>query len=155
MPASTAQRIATATRRSQAVAMHLAGADWQTIANRLGYASRGAACTDVTRALEIAAAEAIRDIEVLRQVDLARVDRLQAAYWTAALAGDTDAAKVVQWCIDRRAKLNGTDAPIKHEVVTIGAVEAAIAKLEAQIAAGGSGALPDRADQAGASLPSA
>lgn len=133
MPASPAQQRKTAQRRRQAVALRTAGADWDTIAERLGYASRGAACADVTRALEKAAAEDARDADVLRHLELARVDRLQVAYWPKALAGDADAARVVQWCINRRCRLTGLDAPVKHEVVTIGAIEAAIAALEAQI----------------------
>jgi hypothetical protein len=141
--------------------MALAGADWETIAERLGYASRGAAHTDVTRAMVRAAAEATRDADVLRQVELSRIDRLQLAYWIRALGGrvadgdeqlppDPDAAKVVQWCIDRRCKLLGLDAPTRHEVVTIGAVEAAIARLEAEI--GQSGDLPSGPAAAGPPL---
>ncbi|MFI7608899.1 hypothetical protein ACIBTV_27815 [Micromonospora sp. NPDC049366] len=133
MPASRAQQAQTAKRRRDAIQLRLAGADWDTIAERLGYASRGAACTDVTRAMEKAAAEAVRDADVLRQVELDRINRLQLAYWPKAIGGDTDAARVVQWCIDRRAKLTGLDAPIKHQVVTMGAIEAAIAELEAQL----------------------
>lgn len=136
MPASRAQQAETAKRRRDAIQMRLAGADWDSIAQRLGYASRGAACTDVTRAMVKAAAEATRDADVLRQVELERINRLQVAYWPKAIAGDTDAARVVQWCIDRRAKLTGLDAPIKHQVATIGAIEAAIAELEARMPGG-------------------
>lgn len=161
MAASKAQQAKTANRRRQAIAMRLAGADWDDIANRLGYASRGAACTDVTRAMEKAAAEATRDADVLRHIELARIDRIQVAYWMRALGGrepgtevvlppDPDAAKVVQWCIDRRCKLLGLDAPTRHEVVTLGAIERAIADLEAQL-----GAAPETADQPGAVPPGA
>jgi hypothetical protein len=142
MPASRAQQATTAERRKKAIAMRLAGADWDAIADKLGYASRGAAHTDVTRAMEKAAAEATRDADVLRQIELERINRLQVAYWPKAIAGDTDAAKVVQWCIDRRAKLTGLDAPIKHQVVSIGAIEAEIAKLEADLAAKAPAAWP-------------
>jgi hypothetical protein len=166
MPASRAQQAKTAERRRSAIAMALAGADWDTIADRLGYASKGAAHTDVTRAMEKAAAEATRDADVLRHIELARIARMQVAYWPRALGGrppeggavlppDPDAAKVVQWCIDRRCKLLGLDAPTRHEVVTLGAIEAAIAQLEQDLAAGGPGAVPAGADPAGAALPPA
>jgi hypothetical protein len=166
MPASRAQQTRTAERRRQAVALALAGADWDTIAERLGYASRGAAHTDVTRAMERAAAEMVRDADVLRQFELDRINRIQAAYWPRTLGGrqqeggpilppDPDAAKVVQWCIDRRCKLLGLDAPIKHEVVTLGAVEREIARLEAEIAAGGPRTVPGRTGEAGAATPPA
>ncbi len=169
MPASKAQQAKTAERRRQAIALHLAGADWDTIADRLGYASRGAAHTDVTRAMEKAAAEMVRDADVLRQTELARIDRVQVAYWPRALGQrdpvthevlppDPEAAKVVQWCIDRRCKLTGLYAPIKHEVVTLGAIEAAIAQLEEQIGqaeAGRPGAVPGGAATPGPALPPA
>lgn len=132
MAASRAQQAKTAQRRSKAIAMRLGGADWDTIAARLDYASRGAACTDVTRAMEKAAAEATRDADVLRHIELARLDRLQVGLWTRALAGDEGTVGTVLGIIDRRVKLLGLNAPLKLEGVTLAAIEAAIAKLEAQ-----------------------
>lgn len=166
MPASRAQQAKTAERRRNAVAMSLAGADWDTIADRLGYASRGAAHTDVTRAMQKAAAEMVRDADVLRHIELERIARLQVAYWTRAMGGrqadggpvlppDPDAARVVQWCIDRRCKLLGLDAPTRLEVVTLSAIEAAIAKLEAEIAERDAGAVPGRPATPRAALPPA
>lgn len=130
MPASKAQRTKTAERRSQAVQLRIAGADWETIARTCGYASRGAACTDVTRAMENATAEATRNADVLRHMELARLDRLQQAFWAAALKGDSEAARTVLGIIDRRCRLLGLSAPKKLEVVTLGAIEAEIARLE-------------------------
>lgn len=140
MPASRAQRTKTAERRSQAVQLRIAGADWETIARTCGYASRGAACTDVTRAMENATAEATRNADVLRHMELARLDRLQQAFWAQAIKGDNDAARTVLGIIDRRCKLLGLSAPAKVEVVTLGAIEAEIARLE--------GELPDLDDPA-------
>ena len=133
MPASKAQRTKTAERRSKAVKMRIAGADWETIASACGYASRGAACTDVTRALEAQTAEMLRDADVLRQMELARLDRLQAAFWAAAIQGDADAARTVFGCIDRRTKLLGLNAPERHEVITLTAMEAEIGRLEREL----------------------
>lgn len=134
MPASRAQQAATAERRAKAIAMYLGGVtDWQKIATTLGYASRGAAHTDVTRALERATAEANRNADVLRQQELMRLDRLQQALWTKALAGDPKATYAVLGIIDRRCKILGLDAPVRHEVVTLGAVEAEIARLEQEL----------------------
>ena len=132
MPASKAQRAKTAQRRSLAIQMHLAGADWDDIADKLGYASRGAAHTDVTRALEAATAQLNRDVDVLRTVELARLDKLQAAFWLRALQGDTDAARIVQGVIDRRIKLLRLEPAQRHEVITLSAMDAEITRLLAE-----------------------
>lgn len=115
--------------------MRLAGVDYETIAERLGYPSRGAACTDITRALEQAVAEQRHDLEVLRQQELARLDRLQAGVWAAAVAGETKSAETALKVIDRRCRLLGLDAPQRHEVVTMSVIDAEIARLEAELSA--------------------
>lgn len=133
MPASTAQRVVTAQRRRKAVAMRLAGADFETIATQLGYASRGAAHTDISRALESSLAEQARDAEVWRHELLLRLQRLQMAVWPAALGGDAKAADTALKVIDRIAKLTGADAPQRLEVVTMSAVEEEIQRLSKQL----------------------
>jgi hypothetical protein len=152
MPASKAQRTKTAERRAKAVSMKIAGADWDTIAEALGYASKGAACTDVTRALEAATAEQQRNAEVLLYLELARLDRLQRAFWPAALKGDEGAARTVLGCIDRRVKLLKLEPPQRHEVITLGAIEAEIRDLEQQMDARG---LSAEAIAAGLDMPTA
>lgn len=137
MPASKAQRAKTAERRAKAVAMRLAGVDYETIAQRLGYASRGAAYTDIDRALQARLVEQHQGADVLRQQELARLDRLQAAAWTAAASGDLKAIETVLKVVDRRCKLLGLDAPVRHEVVTLDAIDAEIARLTAEL--GGAG----------------
>jgi hypothetical protein len=133
MPASRAQRAKTAQRRTEAIKLRLAGVDFDTIAARLGYASRGAACTDINRALEQAVAEQTASADVLRHEELQRLDRLQAGLWTAAAGGDTKAVDSVLRIIDRRCKLLGLDAPQRHEVITMDAVEAEIKRLTAEM----------------------
>ncbi|MFC6090725.1 hypothetical protein [Saccharothrix lopnurensis] len=77
----TATRVQVARRRAEAVQLRVAGATWEEIAARLGYASRGAACTDVTRALAEAQAELNLAVSEWRQLHLAR---LEAAHRVAA-----------------------------------------------------------------------
>ena len=139
MGTSRAQRAATAQRRTQAIALRLAGVDFESIATRLGYASRGAECTDINRALEQSLAEQARDGEVLRQAELLRLDRLQAGVWTQALAGDPRSAEVALKVIDRRCKLLGLDAPARVELMTMGAIEAEIERLSAELGGVSSG----------------
>lgn len=47
----------------------------------------------------------------LRQLELLRLDQLQAAHYPAAMGGDAAAASRVLSIMDRRAKLLGLDAP--------------------------------------------
>lgn len=58
--------------------MRLAGASYQQIADELGYTSRGAACQDISRALEQAVAEQTRSVESYREEELQRLDALLA-----------------------------------------------------------------------------
>lgn len=111
MVASKAQRAKTAQRRSQAIALKLAGAEWQQIADTLGYADRGAACKDVTRALETYVAEGQAGAEVLRETELLRLDRIQRGHWSQAVGGDSRSADTVLKVIDRRCRLLGLDVP--------------------------------------------
>ncbi|WP_333746007.1 hypothetical protein [Streptomyces sp. IBSBF 2950] len=116
MPASKAQRAATAHRRSQAIALRLAGMDYATIAERLDYADRGAASKDVHRALEANLEAESAAVATLREIEVQRLDRLQAAAWAKAAKGDLKAIETVLKVIDRRAKLLGLDRPARTEI---------------------------------------
>lgn len=105
MGASKAQQAITAKRRSQALAMKVAGATYEKIATTLGYSSRAAACKDIQRALEEARKEQARDAGTLLAVELMRLDRLQAALWTGAIAGDHKVVDTVLKLMAHRARL--------------------------------------------------
>ncbi|WP_367134443.1 MULTISPECIES: hypothetical protein [Streptomyces] len=135
MPASKAQQAATAERRAKAIRLRLAGLDFDTIADQLGYASRGAATKDVIRALEKRVAEVSQQVEVLRQLRLQRLDHLHAAYWPEALQGNSKAAEIVLKIDQQRAKLEGTDAPQRVEVLSIDAIDEQIRLLTDQLTA--------------------
>jgi hypothetical protein len=111
MSASRAKRAQVAERRAKAIAMVLAGVDYETIADRLGYASRGAAHTDVDRAL----AANLTDLETsagsLREVQFMRYQRLLAAVWPKALKGDLKAVEGAARLVDRIVKLWGLAEP--------------------------------------------
>lgn len=116
MPASKAKQAQVAERRKKAVAMKLAGADWDAITNTLGYPDRHTACKDVRRAMEANIREQSDLIEELRAVEIARYDRLQAAFWPKAIGEkDHKAAEVVLKCIAGRNKLTGTEVPVRAE----------------------------------------
>ena len=153
-PKTSPRRIEIAERRKKATQMRQAGASYETIARTMGYKSASNAVQDVQRYLAETAQEATAEV---RAMELARLDML----WQKAMAvlvrnhitvsngkvisvdgknlvddGPTLAAIDRLLKIqERRAKLLGLDAPAKHEVVTIDAVEAEIAKLTAELAA--------------------
>lgn len=124
MPASKAQRAATADRRAKATALRIAGMDWQSIADQLGYSSRGAACTDVSRALEANLAELRDKAEEMRSIESMRLDRLQASLWPKAVKGDVKAIDAVLRIIDRRMRLLGL-----HQIPSTPGLEAARSML--------------------------
>ncbi|MFI2663263.1 hypothetical protein [Micromonospora carbonacea] len=157
MAASKAQRAQVAKRRAEAVAMRMTGASFQAIADALGYSSRGAACQDVTRALEAAIAEQTRATDIYREEELQRLDLLLAEAWAVLKRQhvtvshgrvirdeDTDQPLIddgptlaaidrVLKIQERRAKFLGLDAPTKVEAITIDALDAEIAKLSAEL----------------------
>jgi hypothetical protein len=116
MPASKAQKAFTSKRRAQAIALRLAGMDFDTIAERLDYSSRGAASKDIWRAVDANRIEEAQAVENLREVEGARLDRLQAAVWAKAIKGDLKAVETVLKVIAQRARLFGLDAPVRTEL---------------------------------------
>jgi hypothetical protein len=133
--ASKAQRAATAKRRADAIKLRMAGLDYETIAERLGYSSRQAAQKDMQRALTAYVQEASTAVEELRHVELMRIDRLQAAAWPAAMKGELLAIETCRRLIVERRKLLGLDRPPRIEVITLDAVDEEIRRLEAELAA--------------------
>lgn len=157
MPASRAKRADVAKRRAEAVAMRMAGASYQDIADKLDYNSRGAACQDVTRALEANIAEQNRAVEVYREEELQRLDLLMAEAWRVLrrqhvtvshgriirdeetdqpLLDDGPVLAAIDRVLkiqERRAKFLGLDAPTRVEAITTDALDAEIAKLSAEL----------------------
>lgn len=157
MPASKAQRTKTAVRRAKAVEMRTRGSSWQEIADDLGYVNRSAACADVTRALEAAVVEQNRNIDLMRQEELRAYDQLLVEAWAVLerehvtvshgriirdeetgekLLDDGPVLQAIDRVVrirERRAKLLGLDAPQRHEVVSLDAVDAEIRRLTAEL----------------------
>lgn len=156
MPASRAQRAATAERRAKAVQLKIEGADYATIAAELGYSDQAAAHKDITRALEAAVTQQHKAVEILRQEELMRLDLLWVEVWAVLkrehvtvsngrlvrgedgrpLRDDGPILQAVdrlQRILERRAKYLGLDAPTKHEVLTLDAIDRAIQELNAEL----------------------
>ncbi|WP_121160740.1 hypothetical protein [Micromonospora pisi] len=162
MPASRAQRAATAERRRKAIDMQLAGATYDQIADELGYADRAAAHKDITRAMETAVVELRESVEVRRHRELQRLDLMWAEAWAVLkrdhvvvshgkliyderegnegkpLLDDGPKLQAVVTLLkiqERRAKYEGLDAPTRVEAITIDSLDAEIARLTAELEA--------------------
>ena len=97
-------------RAHEAHALRLGGCDWPAIATQVGYATGRVAAMAVNAYLQKAALEQAPEVrrEAL-QLELARLDRLQSAYWSAAIGGDLNAAIMVLKIISCRARILGLD----------------------------------------------
>lgn len=68
-------------------------------------------CEDVAKAIEIRKAEAAETIDEIRGIEAFRLDQLQVVAWRQAMNGDLSATDRVLRIMERRAKLQGLDAP--------------------------------------------
>ena len=93
-------------RKARCVELALAGHSYEEIALEVGYQNRGTAWRAVQESLNSRIAEAV---EEYRELELARLDALQAAHWPQAVAGSVRSADLVLRVIDRRIKLLGLD----------------------------------------------
>jgi hypothetical protein len=134
MGATPAKRAEVAARRAKAIQLNLAGVDYERIAEQLGYKSVQHVSVDIHRALENHLKEQRLALDLHVQLELDRLERLQAAFWGAALQGDPKAGDMVMKIMARRAKMMGTDSTLKVEITTIDQVEAEIRELRQRLA---------------------
>lgn len=84
--------------------MAVGGMTYEQIAHTMGYANRGTVHRIVQQALRQREAQ---DLEQVLELELERLDALQASVWEGALKGDVNAAGVVLKVMDRRCRLLG------------------------------------------------
>jgi hypothetical protein len=109
MPQSANARVATAARRLRCVELASQGLTYEEIASAVGYANKSSARKAVVAAL---AAREVDGVDMLRSLEVARLDDLQKASWGAALSGDHRAVDRVLRIITLRSKLLGlVDTP--------------------------------------------
>ena len=117
MAKSKAEQAEVAARRVQLIRLRRQGIsfdDPRVLA--LGYSSPGHASKDLIRALTQRRDEQAAEISVYRQEENERLDALLEAVWPDALTGDPRAIETALKISDRRAKLNGLDAPVRTEL---------------------------------------
>lgn len=141
-------------RRIDAVSLRLAGMTYAQIAEHAGYSHASAARQSVLRALEKVEAEQVAD---LRMLENARLDRMLAAVWPTVVARAEevlleDRLRAVDRALrisERRARLNGLDAPVQVALTPTSAeVMAWVAQVMAAADPGGVAAVvePDVVD---------
>jgi len=91
-------------RRTRAVELRATGMSYAQIAAEVGYANRGTAHAVVTQALQTREAESV---DLLRQVEIDRLNAVHAALWPKAMAGDVDAVMALLRVIEARCRLLG------------------------------------------------
>ena len=97
-------RALAAARRARAIELVTQGMTYQQVADELGYASRGTVYRMVHQAL---AQETTEAVDRLRELEVARLDALQAALWDQAMAGDVDAGQAAMRLVLARCRLLG------------------------------------------------
>ena len=123
---------------TEALKLRSNGLTYQKVADYLGV-SKSTAHERVQRALAAIPKEAV---EEYRKLETERLDTMLERVMEKVTHDDgksgflfaVDRALAI---MDRRAKLLGLDSPTKHEVITLGAVEAEIQRLEAKLGANG------------------
>ena len=101
-----------ARRRTRAVELATQGLTYQQIADELGYAHRATVHRIVQQALESRLTEGV---EQLREVEVARLDALQAGLWEAAMAGDAAAVNAIVKIVQTRSRITGLlEGPIRR-----------------------------------------
>ena len=111
------KKLAALEKRKQALQLAIAGVDYQTIADRVGYNSRQAAHAAVKSAL----VETLRPpSDELRQMQLTRLDEMIKYLWSQVSKGNYNAVDRIIKIEERRAKLLGLDAPTKTDVTSGG-----------------------------------
>lgn len=108
------RRIVGLERQLRALELRKAGYSYRAIAEELGI-SVSAAYRATTRALKRLNEKTQEEAEVVRRLELERLDDLLLAMWPKAQNGDQGAVDRILRIMERRARLLGLDAPLKEE----------------------------------------
>jgi len=99
-------------RQLEALELRKAGAAYAVIAERLGYRSASGAHAAVSAALKRTQQEPADEV---RTLEIERLDRMLLAIWPQVVNGNQGAIDRALRIMERRAKLQGLDAPAKTE----------------------------------------
>lgn len=123
-------------RTHAAMRLKIQGLDYPEIAQNLGYSSAAEAAKDVRDALE---QELLineqHSSEVLRMIELKRLNTLYNALMGGVERGNTRAIEIAVKVSERISKLTGAEAPQKVEMATLESVSQEIERVKQEIAA--------------------
>jgi len=94
-------------RDLQVVEQCIEGVSLLTIGQQQGFVSPGPTVRLIDRALETALPQL--DARAQRRIDGARLERLLAAWWESATAGDATSAQLVMSILELRSRLRDAD----------------------------------------------
>lgn len=100
-------------RRVEALSLRLAGISYEQIADRLGNISPQGVQDMIKRSLERVES---RNVQEMRDIENARLDRAQAAIWDKVIKGELGAIDRFVRISQHRARINGLNAPTKVEL---------------------------------------
>lgn len=107
------QLVNTVDRKIKALELRKAGANYQSIADALGYRGASGAFKAVQSGLKAVLRE---PAEELRTLELERLDGILMAIYPKARQGDSQAIDRCLRVMERRSKLLGLDAPAKYDI---------------------------------------
>lgn len=122
-------------RERKAVEAVKRGMTYDQAARVAGYANRSGAYKAVQRALTRAAEDIAANAEILRALEVARLDRMLMELSTIALRPETPPDLKLKYLeamrrnVETRARILGLNAPIQHEVFTHDALNLKISQL--------------------------
>lgn len=98
-------------RDTKALNLRIGGKTFDYISAKLGFGGRSNAHRAVRRRLAAMRTDCEEKAEELKQLELARLDRLQRALWSAGIKGEVEAIDRILRIMARRAALEGLDKP--------------------------------------------
>jgi hypothetical protein len=126
-PSTSARRVHAQRRRAFVLALRQTGASYEAIAHAVHRHFRGevspgfdkrSAHRDIRRAMQQVQTELEEAVEIVRHLELARLDELQLSIWPLARAGNLDAINTILRLMARRSTLLGLDTPLKYARTT-------------------------------------
>lgn len=138
-------RVKAAERAHQVWEYRIAGWTYSMIAEKVGI-TPARISQILTRQMKESREQTTRDAEKLRELDLQRLERLFRQLFPEAMAGKLGAVDRCLQIIVQRSKLLGLDAPVRHTVITMDAIDEQIADLESQLRARGIDPAPPGAE---------
>lgn len=125
-----AKKLSQADRRAKVLTYRMSGATTREIAAKLSV-SHVTVFNDLKVLMDEVNKQNAEQSEQMHALENTRLDKLQGAVWLTALTGHPDSVRTVLSVMERRAKLNGLDKPVKIDLAAEleGQLERALTKL--------------------------